>query len=113
MFTVGVDPSTTSHSLEIRTALDDDLVDRLATLLIDVVDGGASVSSLPPLDHDMAMRFWRELARHSNGIMSARANTRRCRRSWRILAPPQAGSIVHAQACRSEGGTAAGGRASC
>lgn len=60
-FTVGVDPLTTSHTLEIRTALDDDLVDRLATLLIDVVDGGASVSFLPPLDRDAAMRFWREL----------------------------------------------------
>src|SRR5512143_657176 len=51
----------TPHTLEIRTALDDDLVDQLATLLIDAVDGGASVSFLPPLARDAATRFWREL----------------------------------------------------
>lgn len=51
----------TVHTLEIRTGLDDDLVEQLATLLIDAVDGGASVSFLPPLDRDAATRFWREL----------------------------------------------------
>lgn len=51
-----------THHLEIRAALDDDLIDQLATLLVDAVDGGASVSFLPPLDRDAASRFWRELA---------------------------------------------------
>jgi ribosomal protein S18 acetylase RimI-like enzyme len=51
-----------THDLEIRAELDDDLVDPLATLLIDAVDSGGSVSFLPPLDHGAASRFWRELA---------------------------------------------------
>ena len=51
----------TMHTLEIRTALDDDLVDQLAVLLIDAVDSGASVSFLPPLDRDVATRFWRKI----------------------------------------------------
>jgi acetyltransferase len=50
-----------THTLEIRTSLDDDAVEQLAALLIDAVDSGASVSFLPPLSHADAVGFWRAL----------------------------------------------------
>jgi len=66
-----------THSLEIRTAVDDDLVEQLATLLVDAVDGGASVSFLPPLDRDHATQFWRELSVRPRGaIVIARVGDR-------------------------------------
>jgi GNAT superfamily N-acetyltransferase len=34
----------------------------LADVLIDCVDGGASVSFMAPLSHEKALRFWREVA---------------------------------------------------
>lgn len=39
-----------------------DLLPQLADLLIDVVDGGASVGFLAPLDHADAVAWWRERA---------------------------------------------------
>jgi len=48
-----------THTIEIRTTLDETQIDALSTLLIDAVDGGASVSFLPPLDADTARAFWR------------------------------------------------------
>jgi len=51
----------TNHTLEICTSLDEPLVEQLATLLSDAVDSGATVSFLPPLGHETATRFWREL----------------------------------------------------
>jgi GNAT superfamily N-acetyltransferase len=44
-------------------ALDDGLVDALAGVLIDCVEGGASVSFMHPLGRDRAVAFWREVAR--------------------------------------------------
>ena len=34
-------------------------LDELAALLVDAVQGGASVSFMPPFDHDAAQAFWR------------------------------------------------------
>ena len=43
-------------------ALDDALIDQLAAVLIDCVDGGASVSFMHPLTRDRAVAFWRRVA---------------------------------------------------
>jgi len=43
-------------------ALDDAQVDELAEVLIDCVDGGASVSFMHPLPRDRAVAFWRRVA---------------------------------------------------
>jgi GNAT superfamily N-acetyltransferase len=42
--------------------LDDALIDGLADVLIDCVDGGASVSFMHPLTRDRAVVFWRHVA---------------------------------------------------
>jgi GNAT superfamily N-acetyltransferase len=44
-------------------ALDDAQIDALAELLVDCVEGGASVSFMHPLTHDRAAEFWRRVAR--------------------------------------------------
>jgi len=44
-------------------ALDDALIGGLADLLIDCVEGGASVSFMLPLTRDRAETFWRRVAR--------------------------------------------------
>ncbi len=43
-------------------ALDDAQIDELAGVLIDCVDGGASVSFMRPLPHVRAVAFWRGVA---------------------------------------------------
>ena len=43
-------------------ALDDALIDGLAGVLIDCVDGGASVSFMHPLTRERAVTFWRRVA---------------------------------------------------
>ena len=43
-------------------ALDDAQIDELAGVLIDCVDGGASVSFMHPLTRDRAVAFWRRVA---------------------------------------------------
>ena len=43
-------------------ALDDPQIDALAEVLIDCVDGGASVSFMHPLPRDRAVAFWRRVA---------------------------------------------------
>ena len=43
-------------------ALDDAQIDELATVLIDCVEGGASVSFMHPLSRDRAVAFWRRVA---------------------------------------------------
>ena len=42
-------------------ALDDDAVDGLAAVLIDCVEGGASVSFMHPLSRERAVEFWRRV----------------------------------------------------
>ena len=43
-------------------AVDDRQVGELADVLIDCVEGGASVSFMHPLPHDRAVEFWRSVA---------------------------------------------------
>src|SRR5688500_19955609 len=43
-------------------ALDDAQIDDLAEVLIDCVEGGASVSFMHPLTRDRAVAFWRRVA---------------------------------------------------
>ena len=54
----------TSPSWSVRRpqAVDDALIDQLAAVLIDCVDGGASVSFMHPLTRDRAVAFWRRVA---------------------------------------------------
>ena len=42
--------------------LDDGQIEALADVLIDCVDGGASVSFMQPLSRDRAIAFWRQVA---------------------------------------------------
>jgi GNAT superfamily N-acetyltransferase len=49
-------------SLRRLHALDDALIGQLADVLIDCVDGGASVSFMHPLSRDRALTFWRRVA---------------------------------------------------
>jgi hypothetical protein len=44
------------------SALTDADIDQLAALLVDCVEGGASVSFMHPLTHDRASAFWRRIA---------------------------------------------------
>ena len=52
-------PTTSPRRLH---ALDDAQIDELADVLIDCVDGGASVSFMHPLPRDRAVAFWRRVA---------------------------------------------------
>jgi GNAT superfamily N-acetyltransferase len=54
---------TPTWSLRRLHALDDRHIDQLADVLIDCVEGGASVSFMHPLSRDRAMAFWRDVAR--------------------------------------------------
>jgi len=54
--------STPAWSLRRLHGLDDAQVDDLATVLIDCVEGGASVSFMHPLRRDRAVAFWRGVA---------------------------------------------------
>ena len=54
--------NTTSWSLRRVRALDDAPIDGLADVLIDCVEGGASVSFMHPLRRDRAVAFWRRVA---------------------------------------------------
>src|SRR6266850_7098495 len=54
--------STPTWSLRRLHALDDAQIDALADVLIDCVEGGASVSFMHPLTRDRALAFWRRVA---------------------------------------------------
>ena len=54
--------TATAWSLRRLHALDDALVNALADVLIDCVEGGASVSFMLPLTRDRAVTFWRRVA---------------------------------------------------
>lgn len=54
--------STTAWSLRRLQALDDDCIDGLSAVLIDCVEGGASVSFMSPLTRERAVAFWRRVA---------------------------------------------------
>jgi len=53
---------TASWSVRRVGEIDDQQVDELARVLIDCVDGGASVSFMQPLSRDRAAAFWRKVA---------------------------------------------------
>ena len=53
---------TPTWSLRRLPALDDAQIDELAGVLIDCVEGGASVSFMHPLPRDRAVAFWRRVA---------------------------------------------------
>ena len=53
---------TRAWSVRRLHALDDAHIDGLAEVLIDCVDGGASVSFMHPLSRDRASAFWRRVA---------------------------------------------------
>jgi ribosomal protein S18 acetylase RimI-like enzyme len=53
--------STPAWSLRRLHALDDAQIDELAGVLIDCVEGGASVSFMHPLPRDRAAAFWRRV----------------------------------------------------
>lgn len=53
---------STSWSVQRVRELADRQVDQLASVLIDCVDGGASVSFMQPLSRDRAVAFWRRVA---------------------------------------------------
>src|ERR1700730_19411813 len=54
--------TTSPWSLRRLHALDDAQIDQLAGVLIDCVEGGASVSFMHPLTRDRAVAFWRRVA---------------------------------------------------
>jgi len=56
---------TPTWSLRRLPAVDDAQIDALAGVLIDCVEGGASVSFMHPLTRDRAVAFWRRVA---NGV---------------------------------------------
>lgn len=53
--------SISGWSVQRLYALDDGRIDQLADVLIDCVDGGASVSFMQPLPRDRAIAFWRRV----------------------------------------------------
>jgi hypothetical protein len=53
---------TTTWSPRRLLALNDAEIDGLANVLIDCVDGGASVSFMRPLSHERAVAFWHRVA---------------------------------------------------
>jgi GNAT superfamily N-acetyltransferase len=55
--------TTPRWSLRRLPAVDDAQIEGLAGLLIDCVEGGASVSFMHPLSRDRAVAFWRRVAR--------------------------------------------------
>jgi GNAT superfamily N-acetyltransferase len=54
---------TPSWALRRLQTVDDDQIEGLASVLIDCVEGGASVSFMHPLTRDRAVAFWRKVAR--------------------------------------------------
>jgi GNAT superfamily N-acetyltransferase len=55
--------STPTWSPRRLDTLDDELIDGLANVLIDCVEGGASVSFMHPLTRGRAVAFWRRVGR--------------------------------------------------
>lgn len=56
--------TTTDRAFTLRRLYDptDPELDALAEVLVDCVEGGASVSFMPPLSHERALGFWRRVA---------------------------------------------------
>jgi GNAT superfamily N-acetyltransferase len=56
-------PAAITWSVRRVASLDEALIDGLVGLLVDCVEGGASVSFLQPLSRERAAAFWRSVAR--------------------------------------------------
>lgn len=54
-----LEPASSAPVARLVSAVDDELAGALATLLIDCVEGGASVSFMHPLAPERALAFWR------------------------------------------------------
>src|SRR5687768_10903255 len=54
--------TTSTMSLRRLHAVDEPMMDDLASVLMDCVEGGASVSFMLPLPRDRAVAFWRRVA---------------------------------------------------
>ena len=52
----------TACSVRRLDAVDEKQIDELATVLIDVVEGGAAVGFMMPITHDQALSFWSRVA---------------------------------------------------
>jgi len=53
--------TTSSWSVRRLHTVDDKQIEQLADILIDCVEGGASVSFMHPLSHERAVMFWRRV----------------------------------------------------
>ena len=73
--------------------LDDAQVDALADVLIDCVEGGASVSFMHPLSRDRAVAFWRRVAQGvgsgERGLLVAEDGQGLCGTVQLLLAQPE------------------------
>lgn len=54
--------NTPNWKLRRLLALDENQIEQLAAVLMDCVEGGASVSFMQPLTHERAVAFWRRVA---------------------------------------------------
>ena len=54
--------SAGAEIVSLRAPVADAALDQLATVLVDCVEGGASVSFMTPLSHDSALAFFRKVA---------------------------------------------------
>jgi GNAT superfamily N-acetyltransferase len=83
----------TPWSIHRATSLSDDDIRALADVLVDCVDGGASVSFMHPLSHERAEHFWRQVAdgvaRGARAVLVARDNLGVCGTVQLILDQPE------------------------
>jgi len=84
---------STSWSVRRIESIDDRHVDELANLLIDAVDGGASVSFMHPLTRERAVTFWRQVAEQvsasSRALLVAEDDHGICGTVQLLLAQPE------------------------
>jgi GNAT superfamily N-acetyltransferase len=86
-------PTARTWSVRRVHALDDTLIDGLTDLLIDCVEGGASVSFMSPLTRERAGAFWRtvgrELAAGERAVLVADDERGVCGTVQLVLAQPE------------------------
>ena len=71
--------TTSAWSVRRVHALDDAQIDELASVLIDCVEGGASVSFMHPLSRERAVAFWRGVA---HGVAAGERGLRVHQQVW-------------------------------
>jgi GNAT superfamily N-acetyltransferase len=84
---------STSWSVRRIESIDDRHIDELANLLIDAVDGGASVSFMHPLTRERAVTFWRQVVEQvsvsSRALLVAEDDRGICGTVQLLLAQPE------------------------